>query len=332
MIDRFEGRQMARADDPQGAETPPDLEFELVRPYVAQLGPAAPKHRRSSRAGSPDVEPQTLLLPRQTTPYLAGDIAGPRSGRRGGSRYRLMLAAAIAVVVAVVTLIVTNVAQSNDRSPNLTTRQPPAAPIIPTYQRKSSNPARASTAPVPAGIRSTGVSSRTSRARQPTASALRSASFGPHAPPPVASAPPPTVDLAGGAPIVDSGHTDIYVAAHAVDGSPTTYWESTDNAFPQSITVDLGSEVPVGRIVLSVPPMSSWNTRTQTLSISGSADGGQFNQLVGTAGYTFDPSHGNTAKVAFSPSSARFVRLTFTANTVWPAGQLSELKIYSGSS
>ncbi len=30
-----------------------------------------------------------------------------------------------------------------------------------------------------------------------------------------------------------------------------------------------------------------------------------------------------------TPASTRYLRLTFTANTGWPAGQLSELEAYS---
>jgi hypothetical protein len=33
--------------------------------------------------------------------------------------------------------------------------------------------------------------------------------------------------------------------------------------------------------------------------------------------------------VTFSAASIRYLKLTFTANTGWPAGQLSELAAYS---
>jgi hypothetical protein len=49
----------------------------------------------------------------------------------------------------------------------------------------------------------------------------------------------------------------------------------------------------------------------------------------GAAGYTFDPATGNTVTVTFGASSQRYVRLTFTANTGWPAGQLSEFEVYA---
>jgi len=119
------------------------------------------------------------------------------------------------------------------------------------------------------------------------------------------------------------------VPASAVDGNTSTYWESTDNAFPQWFQVDLGSSVGVGRIVLDLPPSTAWATRTQTITIQGSTDGTNYTTLAPSAGYTFDPSTGNTVTVTFTAASVRYVKLTFTANTGWAAGQLSELQAYA---
>ncbi|MEU6172051.1 discoidin domain-containing protein [Streptantibioticus parmotrematis] len=141
---------------------------------------------------------------------------------------------------------------------------------------------------------------------------------------------PGTGNLALHRPVSDTGHQDVYVASNAVDGDANTYWESTDNAFPQSFTVDLGSTQAVGRLVLKLPPSSAWGTRTQTLSVLGSTDGSAYSTLVGSKGYTFDPASGNTATVTLpSGISTRYLRLTFTGNTGWPAGQLSEFEAYA---
>ena len=40
---------------------------------------------------------------------------------------------------------------------------------------------------------------------------------------------------------------------NANDGNQATYWESTNNAFPQWIQVDLGAAVSVNRVVLKLP-------------------------------------------------------------------------------
>jgi hypothetical protein len=114
-----------------------------------------------------------------------------------------------------------------------------------------------------------------------------------------------------------------------VDGNTSTYWESTDSSFPQWIQVDLGPATKVGRLVLDLPPSSGWATRTQTLSVSGSTDGSTFTTLVPSATYTFNPSSGNTVTITFTAATTRYLRLTFTANSGWPAGQLSELQAYA---
>ncbi|MEV1013124.1 discoidin domain-containing protein [Micromonospora sp. NPDC049801] len=146
-------------------------------------------------------------------------------------------------------------------------------------------------------------------------------------PPP--TTPAPTGNLAAGRSITETSHSDVYAAPNAVDGNANTYWESANNAFPQSLTVDLGAARTVSRVVLKLPPSSAWQTRTQNLAVLGSTDGSSFNTLKTSAGYTFNPSSGNTVTVTFTATSQRYLRLTVTGNTGWPAGQLSEFEVYS---
>jgi hypothetical protein len=144
---------------------------------------------------------------------------------------------------------------------------------------------------------------------------------------------PPTVssatNLARGKPTAESSHTQVYVSANAVDGDPRTYWESANYAFPQWLRVDLGAAYAVGRIVLKLPPDSVWGARTQTLSVSGSLDGSSYTTVVGSADYRFDPATGNRVTITFGPTTQRYLRLTFTANTGWPAGQVGEFEVYA---
>ncbi len=75
----------------------------------------------------------------------------------------------------------------------------------------------------------------------------------------------------------------------------STYWESSDGAaYPQTITVNLGSAQALGSITLDLPPATAWSTRTETLSVLGSANGTTFSQIVASVGYTFNPTTGNT--------------------------------------
>ena len=143
--------------------------------------------------------------------------------------------------------------------------------------------------------------------------------------------PPPdqNTNLAKGRPATASGSQDVYTPGKAVDGDANTYWESANNAFPQAWTVDLGSNQAVRRLVLKLPPASAWGARTQTLSVLGSTDGSAYSTVVGSTGYRFDPASGNTVTVALpSGTNLRYLRLNITANTGWPAGQLSEVEAY----
>lgn len=139
--------------------------------------------------------------------------------------------------------------------------------------------------------------------------------------------PPPATDLARGRGATSSGYVQAYAPANAVDGDANSYWESTNSAFPQWLQVDLGTALSVGRAVLKLPP--SWGARTQTLAISGSTNGSAFSTLAAASGRTFDPGAGNAVTVSWTPAQARYLRVTVTGNTGWPAGQLSAFEIYS---
>ena len=141
-----------------------------------------------------------------------------------------------------------------------------------------------------------------------------------------------TTNLALNQPATASSDYQNYVPSNVTDGNSSTYWESTDGAgYPQTITVNLGSVQSIGSVALDLPPSSAWSTRTQTLSVLGSTNGSSFSQLVGSAGYTFNPSTGNTVTISLpSGTSAQYVQLSFTGNTGWPAAQLSEFEVFPG--
>ncbi|WP_420718993.1 discoidin domain-containing protein [Streptomyces sp. NRRL S-646] len=144
--------------------------------------------------------------------------------------------------------------------------------------------------------------------------------------------PDPNRNLAKGRPATATGSQDVYTPGKAVDGDANSYWESTNNAFPQSWTVDLGSPQDVRRLVLKLPPSSAWGARTQTITVLGSTDGSTYSTVVGSTGYRFDPATGNTATVSLpAGTSLRHLRLTVSANTGWPAGQFSEVEAYPTS-
>ncbi len=141
-----------------------------------------------------------------------------------------------------------------------------------------------------------------------------------------------TTNIALNKPATASSSYQTYVASNVTDGNTSSYWESTDGAaYPQTISVDLGSTQSIGSVTLDLPPSSAWGTRTETLSVLGSTNGTSYSQIVGSAGYTFNPSTGNTVTISLpSGTSARYVQLSFTGNTGWSAAQLSEFEVFPG--
>ncbi|WP_344504603.1 choice-of-anchor D domain-containing protein [Dactylosporangium maewongense] len=117
-------------------------------------------------------------------------------------------------------------------------------------------------------------------------------------------------------------------ATTVTDGNAATYWESTNNAFPQWVQVDLGATTSIGKVTLKLPPDAAWATRQQTLSVQGSTDGSSFSTIVGSAAQTFNPASGNTVNLTFGATNTRYVRVNISANTGWPAGQVAELEVY----
>jgi hypothetical protein len=134
-------------------------------------------------------------------------------------------------------------------------------------------------------------------------------------------------NLAAGKPTSESSHNDVYVSSNVTDGNQSTYWESTNNVFPQWVQVDLGSAQAAGRVVLQLP--ASWGARDQTLTLSASSDGTNFTAVTPSGTYTFSPSSNNAVTVTFPATSQRYWRVTVTANTGWPAAQLSEFQVWN---
>jgi len=146
----------------------------------------------------------------------------------------------------------------------------------------------------------------------------------------MAAAAASTTNLALNAPVSASSYTQSYVPGNAVDGNTSSYWESTDGAWPSTITVNLGSVQALGSITIDLPPSTAWSTRTQTLSVLGSTNGSSFTTLVGSATYTWNPSTGNTVTIQLpSGTSDQYAQLSFTANSVQNGAQVSEILIYA---
>ncbi|MFJ9037114.1 discoidin domain-containing protein [Streptomyces sp. NPDC102406] len=133
-------------------------------------------------------------------------------------------------------------------------------------------------------------------------------------------------NLAAGAPTRASSANGEYGAAKVTDGNAATYWESSGSDLPQWVQADLGAAARVDEVVLRLP--GAWESRSQTLSVQGSADGTSFDTLKASASYTFAPGSGNTVTVSFAATQTRYLRIVVSANTGWRAAQLSELEVH----
>ena len=124
-----------------------------------------------------------------------------------------------------------------------------------------------------------------------------------------------------------------FPASNANDGNTSSYWESLDGAaYPQTLTANLGQSFSLGSVTLDLPPATAWSTRTETLSVLGSNDGSNWSTVVPSAGYTFNPSSGNTVSFNLpSGTNYQYLQLSFTGNTGWSAAQISEFEIFPGT-
>ncbi len=111
-------------------------------------------------------------------------------------------------------------------------------------------------------------------------------------------------NLSLGKAVTASGQSQTYSPSNVNDGNQGTYWESTNQAFPQWIQVDLGANTSIDRIVLKLP--SNWESRSQTLSVQGSVNGSTFTSIVDSADYEFSPSGtGNAVTLHFDETNIR---------------------------
>ncbi|MEV5518642.1 discoidin domain-containing protein [Streptomyces flaveolus] len=134
-------------------------------------------------------------------------------------------------------------------------------------------------------------------------------------------------NVAAGDPTAASSSHGEYGAANITDGNQGTYWQSAGSDLPQWVQTDLGTTTRIDEVVLKLP--ASWERRSQTLAVQGSADGTSFTTPKASAAYSFEPGSGNTVTVSFPATRTRFVRVAVTANTGWQAAQLSELEVHA---
>lgn len=110
-------------------------------------------------------------------------------------------------------------------------------------------------------------------------------------------------DLARGRPATASSlETPAHPATDAVDGDPTTRWASARTDSPQWISVDLGADLPVGRVRLV------WGAAyARAYQVQTSADGSRW-----TTVRTVNDGDGGTDEVTSPGSHGRYLRILGT--------------------
>ncbi len=101
---------------------------------------------------------------------------------------------------------------------------------------------------------------------------------------------------------------------------------ATNNAFPQWVQVDLGSSVSINKVVLKLP--TGWGTRTETLSVGRAARTTPTSPRSWPRPATYSTVRRTRSRSRSRATTTRYVRLNFTANIGWPAGQISEFEVY----
>ncbi|MER6474212.1 discoidin domain-containing protein [Streptomyces collinus] len=117
-------------------------------------------------------------------------------------------------------------------------------------------------------------------------------------------------------------------AANVTDGDPGTYWQAGKKS-AQWVQTDLGRTERIRQVVLRLP--EHWQTRRQTLALQGSPDGKTFATLKSSAQYAFSPGNGNTVKISFPATLARYVRADFSRNSVAATAQLGEMQVLTSA-
>lgn len=137
--------------------------------------------------------------------------------------------------------------------------------------------------------------------------------------------------LTTGKAIVDvSEYEDVYDSGKLLDGDNATYFEGKKGLFPAHLAVDMGEAAPVRHIAIHLPPLLSWNQRTQTIEILGSMDGKTYTTALPAAQYKFDAKTGNYLTLSLAEAvPMRFIKLVFTSNSSGYGAQISELYVFA---
>lgn len=114
-----------------------------------------------------------------------------------------------------------------------------------------------------------------------------------------------------------SEYEDVYVAGNAVDGNASSYFETKKGMWPAYIAVDMGAVYDIKYINIHLPPLMTWEPRTQNIEIQISTEAWSsgmtidqihFTTLIEGKDYTFDPATGKRRRLGAGYSRPREIR------------------------
>jgi len=136
------------------------------------------------------------------------------------------------------------------------------------------------------------------------------------------------VNLALHRPMASHNHIFAFTAEMAVDGDTRTYWEGARDSYPNEITVDLGAPLALAAVRIKLNPPRIWGARTQTFAVLASTEGERFVPAAQSRAWRFDPAAGGNTVTIPIAATARFIKLSFSANDGATAGQVAELEVF----
>ena len=119
--------------------------------------------------------------------------------------------------------------------------------------------------------------------------------------------------------------SEEYGAAQVADGSDATWWSAAEGP-PQWVEIDLGADMAVGRVEISIGFVSPDGPQTHQVSVGSSADGGAGTLVAELAA---DARQGDVLVAEFEPRpDVRYVRVDTVAVDGWVI--LHEIRVLAG--
>ena len=139
---------------------------------------------------------------------------------------------------------------------------------------------------------------------------------------------PAATNLAQGRPTQESGHADVYDSSKVVDGNRAATGRASTTRSPSGCRSTSARRSPHQQGRAEAADLRLGRPDRRRCACRAAPPGRRSPISSRSQTYTFNPASGSTVTINFSATSTRYVRVAITANSGWPAGQLSELEVY----